>query len=100
MGFSAMNDTTADSPWMLDKRVPIALILAILAQTAAGVWWAASQTARLDTAEKRVFVLESNDMKMTEAAAKSAASLAAIKASQEDMRRAIDRIERNMDARK
>lgn len=95
-----MNDTTADSPWMLDKRVPIALILAILAQTAAGVWWAASQTARLDTAEKRVAVLESNDMKMTEAAAKSEASLAAIKASQEDMRRAIDRIERNMDARK
>jgi len=85
---------------MLDKRVPIALILAILAQTAAGVWWAASQTARLDTAEKRVAVLESNDTKMTEAAAKSAASLAAIKASQEDMRRAIDRIERNMDARK
>lgn len=95
-----MNDTTADSPWMLDKRVPIALILAILTQTAAGVWWAASQTARLDTAEKRVAELESNDTKMTEAAAKSAASLAAIKASQEDMRRAIDRIERNMDARK
>ena len=95
-----MNDTTADGPWMLDKRVPIALILAILTQTAAGVWWAASQTARLDTAEKRVAELESNDTKMTEAAAKSAASLAAIKASQEDMRRAIDRIERNMDARK
>ena len=30
--------------WHLDKKVPIALIVAIGAQTIAGVWWAASIT--------------------------------------------------------
>lgn len=35
-------------PWHLDKRVPVALILAIGLQTSAGIWWAATQTARVD----------------------------------------------------
>lgn len=95
-----MSEDTETGPWMLDKRVPIALILAILTQTAAGVWWAASQTARLDTAERRVTVLEANDSKLTDAQFRATEALAAIKASQDAMRSAIDRIERNIDARR
>lgn len=34
-----MND---NGPWHLDKRVPIALIMALLVQTSGAVWWAAS----------------------------------------------------------
>ena len=40
-----------DKHWHLDKRVPIALILAILVQSFGAVWWAASF-------ERRVIVLE------------------------------------------
>lgn len=93
-----MNDETEASNWNLDKRVPIALILAILTQTAAGVWWAASQTARLDTQERRVAVLESNDSKMAEAQLRAVEALASIKASQDAMRSSLDRIERTIDS--
>ena len=93
-----MSDETEASNWNLDKRVPIALILAILTQTAAGVWWAASQTARLDTQERRVAVLESNDSKMAEAQLRAVEALASIKASQDAMRSSLDRIERTIDS--
>ncbi len=93
-----MSDETEASNWNLDKRVPIALILAILMQTAAGVWWAASQTARLDTQERRVTVLESNNSKMAEAQLRAAEALASIKASQDAMRSSLDRIERTIDS--
>ena len=33
-------------PWHLDKRVPIALIAVLVAQTMGWVWWAASMDAR------------------------------------------------------
>jgi hypothetical protein len=36
-----------DRSWHLDRRVPIAFILAILAQTAGGVWWAGSIDSRV-----------------------------------------------------
>lgn len=95
-----MSGVTADSAWVLDKKVPIALILALLGQTAAGVWWAASISARVEIGETRVNKLETNDVKMTETTARSAEALAAIKATQESMRAALDRIERNIDGRK
>lgn len=45
-------------PWHLDKRVPIALIAAIVVQTVAIVWWAASIDARVGTTERRVERIE------------------------------------------
>ena len=41
----------ADKKWHLDKRVPIALILAILLQTGGGFWWASNITTRVDRLE-------------------------------------------------
>ncbi len=37
--------------WHLDKKVPIAIILAIVVQTCALVWWAAKLDARVSTLE-------------------------------------------------
>lgn len=46
------------SNWHLDKRLPVALIIALLAQAGSSLWWAASFSARtetrLDSAEKRL----------------------------------------------
>lgn len=39
-------------PWHLDKRVPVALILAILLQTGSALWWAATVNARVERLEK------------------------------------------------
>lgn len=44
----------ADARWHLDKKVPIALLLAILAQTAGGFWWASSLTERVSMLERSV----------------------------------------------
>lgn len=38
--------------WHLDKRVPIAIILAIFVQTAGVVWWAARLEARVERMEQ------------------------------------------------
>lgn len=43
---------TLDSAhWVLDKRVPLALIIAILVQTAGAIWWAASISSRVTSLE-------------------------------------------------
>lgn len=43
----------ADARWHLDKKVPIALLLAIMAQTGTGFWWAATTSERINNLEKR-----------------------------------------------
>lgn len=37
--------------WAVDKRIPIALIFTLLAQTVAIAWWAATTQARVDALE-------------------------------------------------
>lgn len=37
-------------PWHLDRRIPIALILAIILQTGGAVWWFSNIVHRLDSA--------------------------------------------------
>jgi hypothetical protein len=52
-----MSGTT--EPWHLDKRVPIALILALVMQTAGMVWWAAGLTHRVDQHAREIAALAS-----------------------------------------
>lgn len=35
--------------WHVGKEIPIALIFALFIQTAGWIWWAATQSAKLDT---------------------------------------------------
>ena len=42
----------ADRHWTVDRHIPLALIMAILFQTAVGVWWAATMQARVNALEK------------------------------------------------
>jgi len=44
----------SDQGWHLDRKIPIAIIITIMAQTGAIVWWAASAEARLNTLEHTV----------------------------------------------
>jgi len=50
----ASTDESQDRQWHLDKKVPLALIVTIIAQTMAIVWWAATASARLDQLERHV----------------------------------------------
>lgn len=39
-------------PWHLDKRVPVALIVTIMMQTAAAIWWASALSQRMTAIEQ------------------------------------------------
>lgn len=41
-----------DKAWHLDKRVNVALILAICIQTAGAIWWASNLSSRVSALEK------------------------------------------------
>lgn len=41
-----------DRRWHLDKRVPVALIVTILVQSGAAIWWAAGQSERVNALER------------------------------------------------
>jgi hypothetical protein len=47
-------DGSYEHRWHLDRRVPIALIVALAAQTSAVSWWAATLSARVDLLERQV----------------------------------------------
>lgn len=47
------DDMQADRQWRVDKHIPLALIVAILIQTAGATWWAAGLSARVDFLEKQ-----------------------------------------------
>ena len=48
-----------DGNWHLDRKVPIALILAILLQTIGIGWWGASTNARLNALEEKATLASS-----------------------------------------
>ncbi len=85
-----------DRHWTLDRRVPIALIWTILAQTGLAVWWARGQQGNIDAALQRLTVLEaqrSND--------RVAERLSTLESQMQDakdvLRRIDDRTERLID---
>lgn len=47
-----------DTSWHIDKHIPVVSLLAVLIQTAAFVWWAATMTANVSDHEKRLNSLE------------------------------------------
>lgn len=47
--------------WHLDKRIPIALILAVLMQGLAAAWYAATLSSRVDAIDRRTANLEARD---------------------------------------
>ena len=46
--------TEDNTRWHLDKRVPIALVVLIIAQTAGAIWWASAINGSILALEKRV----------------------------------------------
>jgi hypothetical protein len=44
----------SDTQWHVDRKVPIAVIIAIVAQTGGFIWWGAKADERLTTLERRV----------------------------------------------
>lgn len=47
-------------PWHLDKRVPLALIIAIVVQTGGAVWWASGRDRDIDAAGRQITKLQTD----------------------------------------
>lgn len=68
----------AAEPWHLDRHIPIALILAIIGQTAGAVWWASTISSAVADQGRRVALLESGKAEDARADRDSADRLARI----------------------
>lgn len=44
--------------WHVDRRIPVAVLFAIMAQTFMGVWWVASTTKEMEQQSNRLTVVE------------------------------------------
>ena len=84
--------------WHLDRRVPIALILALLLQSSGAIWWAASISGRVENNERSVSRLETTTETMRQSAQAQAIQLGRIeeqlRALRTDIGRMISAVER------
>jgi hypothetical protein len=70
--------TTPSEHWHLDRRVPIALILSLVIQTSAIIWWASSINERVATNSQKVAILDTRTENMRGVAQEQAVQLGRI----------------------
>lgn len=88
-----MTDRERSEPWHLDKKVPLALILALIVQTAGMVWWAASLSSRVQQHTGEITTLQANVQHMNSEAGRIREVLARLDerlAAQNDLLRRMD----------
>jgi hypothetical protein len=56
---------TQDRHWHLDRRVPLAMILAIGLQTSGVIWWGSSLNERVNQLEQRAVVMAPQSDRIT-----------------------------------
>lgn len=54
-------ETNDINHWQFDKRIPLALIVVLLAQGATGVWWASGIHLRMQEIERKTSALSQNN---------------------------------------
>jgi Tfp pilus assembly protein PilO len=78
--------------WHLDKRVPVAIIFALLVQSAGVIWWASNMSSRQSVIEDRVAVHDMQISAMRDTAANAAVSLGRIEENVDALRNDIERV--------
>lgn len=53
-----MPQSQSSSPWVLDRRIPLALVLGLLIQFGTGVWVAAQMRLQIDILDRRMTTFE------------------------------------------
>jgi Tfp pilus assembly protein PilO len=83
--------------WHLDKRVPIALIIAMAMQLGGFIWYAAKQEAALHRLRDDVTLMQSERREERAANAALRETLATLKETAMQQQRALERIERQLE---
>lgn len=78
-----------DDRWHVGREIPLALIVALLLQTGGWVWWAATQSAKLDTLTTMVSDFKASQYTQSDAARDMEINVARDR----DMARRIDILE-------
>lgn len=79
-------------PWHLDRRVPIAMIMTIAAQTVGAIWWAATMNSAVNSNHASVVRLDSQVEAMRTNTQVQAVQLGRIEESVSEMRNDIARL--------
>ena len=86
----------ATDPWHLDKRVPIALIAALILQTGGLVWWAASLAGQVEGHERRIVHIEAGAAKTAQESQRLSETLARLDERMIAQTAILRRIEENL----
>jgi hypothetical protein len=86
-----------DNHWSLDRRVPIAVIMAIVAQAAAGVWMFATQSAKIDQLIQTDIKHDTLLAELTRGREDSASKILVIDNTLRAITKQLDRIELRLD---
>jgi len=62
-----MTSPSSRERWHVGKEIPIALIIALFFQTAGWIWWAATQSAKLDNLSSMVSELKQGQYTQSDA---------------------------------
>jgi len=81
------NSSIDDRQWHLDKKVPLALILAIMIQTGGALWWASAVSERVNFLEKQLTMFGPQEGRLTRVEVK----IEAIQEGISDIKRLIQR---------
>jgi hypothetical protein len=65
-----------DAHWSIDKKVPLALLIGLVLQAGAGVWFAAALQGQVNTHDRRIGSLEVSDTRIHEDARRISEALA------------------------
>lgn len=76
----------ASDGWHFDRRIPIALVLTILIQTAGAVWWLSSLNSRVTSLEEKIGSVASQPERLVR-----------VETQVEQLTKTMDRIERKLD---
>ena len=91
-------DAKADT-WHLDKRVPIALIFALLVQTGGIFWWGGGLDKQVAEQERRITKLESVDDQLTDEMRRIEGRLSSLEANGKAQLSILSRVERILESR-
>jgi len=53
-------NVTADNQWCIEKRVPVTLIMVLLAQFGAGAWFISAQSADIKNNSEEILSIENS----------------------------------------
>ena len=82
----------ANEQWHLDKRVPVALILALCLQGGAGIWWASAANSRLADVERRLDGFAARSEAMRDTLNDQGRTIAVLLSRIDDTNRNLDRL--------